>query len=318
MSIDSTKLQARQRNIALATAGISVLVGGLQLFLYLTGYEFDTRLYRHGFYPALTALLWLISGAVVVAYSMTLPKKELCEELTLPHSSLLDFTALIAAASLAGLLLTIFLFRNSPTDQLIRLLHSTVETDSTARSMLLLSLVAAIPSIIHFVLLFYKRINHPFGITAPLLFVAFSALQSYFDMRTLLMSPRRVLHLMVLLAVMLFLIAELRMARGVCGRRFYFASATLTVVFAFGDAFSNLALSLFGWQALGTELTVYFFLLSIALFAFSRILSFTYNDTNSSKTVITLIYPDGKQDRSDELSADESTEPTASDKENEQ
>ncbi|MBR2132220.1 MAG: hypothetical protein IJ955_06730 [Oscillospiraceae bacterium] len=322
MSIDTSKLHTRQRNIALATAAISVLVGGLQLFFYLTGYEFDIGLYRHGFYPTLTALLWLISGAAVVAYSMTLPQKGICEELILPHSSLLDFTALIATASLAGLLFTIFLFRNSPADQLILLLNSTLETDSTARSMLLLSLAAAIPSIIHFVLLFYKRVNHPLGITALLLFVSFSALQSYSDMRTLLMSPRRVLHLMALLAVMLFLIAELRMARGLCGSRFYFASASLTVVFAFGDAFSNLALSLFGWQTLGTELTIYFFLLSIALFAFSRIFSFIDNDTNSSKTVITLVYPDGSEpsetDPDQDPQKDLSTEGTEMTKESDQ
>lgn len=313
MSINPDKLTARQRMITLVTAGSAVLLGAIQLTFYLMGYEFHTGLYVQGPLSLLTALLWIVLGALVAGLSLLLPGRGVCEELKIPTSPFADFTALITAISLAGVVVSLFVFSSQPTDALGSLLTSQSPTDSTARSMLLLSLVLAIPAIIHFGAQFAKHQNHPLGIVASLLFTAFTALRVYFDMRYLLMSPRRILHLMALLSVMLFLIAELRMARGLCSRRTYFALASLAILFSFADAFSNLVLSMMGWQSLGSELTVYFFLLSIALYALSRLVSLTDggHHTSRTETVITLIYPDGSEPSSDE-------EPDSTQKESEQ
>lgn len=294
MSITPSQIHARQKILSLLTASLAVLLGGIQLFFYLTGYEFDSGLYQHGPLSHLTALLWILSAALVVALSLTLPKKDLCEEITPPPSAFNDFSALISAIALIGSVVAIFAFRSNPADPLCSLLASLSDADSTARTALLLSMLMAIPSAIHFFLYFTKRINHPLGIASVLAFVAFTALRVYFDMRYLLMSPQRILHLMALLSAMLFLIAELRMARGNCGRKLYFSLSGICAIFAFADAFSNLLLSLMSWQALGAEITVYFFLLSMSLLAFSRILSFTYNESNENKTEIILITPQEK------------------------
>lgn len=294
MSIDTEKRTARQRMIVLIAAGSGILLGTIQLAFYLMGYEFDTGLYKSGSLPTLTAVAWILMGALVAGLSLLLPRKGSCEEVSIPSTPFVDFTALIVAASLASVVISLFWFRSQPTDALGGLLSSQSTSDSTARSMLLLSLVLAIPSAIHFFYQFAKHQSHPAGVAAVLLFTAFTALRVYFDMRYLLMSPRRILHLVALLSVMLFLVAELRMARGLGSRRTYFALASLTIVFSFADAFSNLVLSMMGWQMLGSALTVYFFLLCVSLYALSRLIALTDNTQHPSKseTVITLIYPD--------------------------
>ncbi len=286
MSITPSKIQTRQKIITLLSAGLAILLGVIQLCFYLTGYEFDTGLYHHGPLSTLTIWLWTLAGASVVALSLTLPKKQSCEEFNPPRSTFSDFSMLICAGFLASVLLSVFIFRTNPADSLSTLLASRLESDSTARTMLLLSLLTAIPSVFHFLLYYFKGINHPLGITAVLFFTASIAMRVYFDMRYLLMSPRRILHLMALLSVMLFLIAELRAARGLGSRKIYFALSTLAVVFAFADAFSNLLLSMMGWQTLGSELTVYFFLLSMALYAFSRLFSMTFPQPRKKESAV--------------------------------
>lgn len=291
MSITSSKTANRQRLIPLISASIALLLGILQLCFYLTGYEFDTGLYQHGPLPTVTAILWILSGGAVIALSLTLPKKELFEEFCPPNSQFSDFASLIAAIALIAFPVCMILFRSNPTDSLSALLASSAESDSTARTTLLISLFLAIPAAIHFFLFFYKRINHPLGVSAALFFSAATALRVYFDMRYLLMSPQRILHLMALLSVMVFLIAEMRLSRGLGNRKSYFATASLCVVFAFADTLANLVLSLMSLQALGAEITVYFFLLAMALYAFSRMFSFTYNEHNQIETQITLVHP---------------------------
>ena len=291
MSITSSKTDKRQRLIALLSASIAILLGVVQLCFYLTCYEFDTGLYQHGPVSTITAILWILAGSIVIGLSHTLPKKELLEEFCPPHSVLSDFASLVTAITCIGFPITVILFRTNPTDSLANLLASTGTSDATARTALLASLVLAIPSAIHFFLVFSKRINHPLGVSAVLFFTAATALRVYFDMRSLLMSPQRILHLMALLSVMFFLIAELRLARGLGDRRLYFSAASLATVFAFADALSNLVLSMMSWQALGAEIIVYFFLFAMALYAFSRLFSFTYNENNQNETVITLVPP---------------------------
>lgn len=285
MSENSAKTKLSLLGIGILT----VLLTVLQLCFYLFGYAFSDDLYQNSALPTVTGICWAIAavGAILLALPHSGPT--VCREFSLAPTwfgriaSLLAMIALIAALALLAfpsLLLT------AATDPLANLLSSTAPTDETARKMLLATLVMALPAAIHFALHFALGESHPLGIVSVLLFVAFTALRIYFDMRYLLMSPRRVLHLMALLAVMLFLIlGELRLARGIASPRTYIASAGIGVILPFTDALTNLILWAMGKVSLGIEATSYFLLLAISLFALSRLLSLC-------KTAVTPRSPD--------------------------
>jgi hypothetical protein len=160
-------------------------------------------------------------------------------------------------------------------DPLKSLLLSATLSDSNARTLLRLSLIAAILGALYFLFLFAYRKMHALGITGVLFWAGFSALRIYFDMRYLLMSPRRVLHLVALVALMVFFIGELRLARGIASPRLYTLTAAPAMVIAGADALSNLALTLLGWITPGAELSTYFVLLATSVFIFSRLHALT-------------------------------------------
>ncbi|MBQ7354057.1 MAG: hypothetical protein IJW62_00895 [Clostridia bacterium] len=265
-----------EKNDATRTAGRIALVGtalifavltAVQTYLYLTGYEFENDLYRPGALPTVTAILWIAAAAGALLLNLRLPGKTVCSEFRVRSTVYTDFASLFGAAALVGTVFLPLVLKNSGTDPLGNLLASTLVSDHTARIMLLLSLVLGIPAAAHFLLRFAKHRSYPQSACALLLWAGFSALRVYFDMRYLLTSPRRILHLMALIAVMLFLIAELRLARGIATYRFYAVSASVTLVIAGCDAVTGLILWAMGWISLGSEICTYLVLLAVALYA---------------------------------------------------
>ena len=267
------KIRACQRTALIGSVLLLCALTAVQLYLYLTGYEFNTDLYVPGSLPTVTAVLWIVGAVGAILLNCFLPGKTTCSELKIRSNVATDTASLLCAAALAGSLLLPIILKNGGTDMLGNLLASSSPNDNTARLMLIASLVLALPAALHFILQFAHHKSYPQSACALLLWAAFSALRIYFDMRYLLMSPRRIMHLGALIAVMLFLIAELRQARGVATHRFYAIAASLMMVLAGCDALSNLILAAMGWIALGSEICTYIFLLAIALYAGSRLAS---------------------------------------------
>lgn len=267
MSEKNDTVRATGRIALVGTALIFAVLTAVQTCFYLFGYEFENDLYRPGALPTVTAILWIAAAAGALLLNLRLPGKTVCSEFRVKSTVYTDFTSLLGAAALVGTVFLPLVLKNSGIDPLGNLLASTQDSDHTARIMLLLSLVLGIPAAAHFLLRFAKHRSYPQSACALLLWTAFSALRVYFDMRYLLNSPRRVLHLMALIAVMLFLIAELRLARGIATHRFYAVSASLTLVIAGCDAITGLILWSTGWISLGSEICTYLVLLAIAAYA---------------------------------------------------
>lgn len=273
MSPKNDNVRAMQRIALIGTTLCWALLTVIQICFYLTGYEFDSDLYMPGVLPTVTAILWIAAAVGALLLCLRLPGKTVCQEFRVKSTAFSDAASLVGAAALAGSALLPLLLKNAGTDPLGNLLTSAVDSDSTARTMLLLSIALALPAALHFILVFAKHRSYPHTACALLLWTAFSALRIYFDMRYLLMSPRRILHLVALIAVMLFLIAELRLARGIVTHRFYAATAAITVALAGCDAVTNLLLSATGKIVLGSELCTYLVLLAVALYAAAGLFS---------------------------------------------
>lgn len=267
MSTVPAKICARQRIALIVSVLLLGFLTAVQLALYLTGYEFDTDLYVPGSLPTLTACLWIGATAGAFLPGIFLPGKTVCSELRIRSTVFTDVASLLSAAALAGSLLFPLILKNSGTDGLGNLLSDASPDLGTARMMLIASMIFAIPAALHFALRFAHHKSYPQSACALLFWAAFSALRVYFDMRYLLTSPRRIIHLIALIAVMLFLIAELRLSRGLATRRLYTITAASVIVLAGCDAITNLILAAMGWLSLGSELFTYLFLLTVAMYA---------------------------------------------------
>ncbi len=267
MNSTAPSVHSRHTTAFFASLILAGLLSALQLALYLYGFEFDSNLYVSGPLPTVTALAWLAAAGGAAAMALGLPRRLPCDELQVPSNSAIEFAALLSAAALAGSLLMPVLTKSAGTDSLGNLLASSNAADNTARLMLLGSLVLAIPAAAHFVLRFAYRKCYPQSACALLLWAGFSALRVYFDMRYLLTSPRRIMHLVALAALMLFAIAEMRLARAIVSRRFYTAAASLTLVLAGCDGLCNLLLAILGYLPVDAELCTYALLFAAALYA---------------------------------------------------
>jgi hypothetical protein len=137
-----------------------------------------------------------------------------------------------------------------------------------------------------FLLQFANRKTNPYGVSALLLWAGFSALRIYFDMRYLLMSPRRVLHLVALVALLIFAIGELRLARKIATPRLYVLTAAPAMVLMGTDAITNLLLTAMGWITLGAEISTYCVLLAASVYAFARLYALVTPVKQSSAPVI--------------------------------
>lgn len=271
MTMEPAKIRSHQRLALRGTALLALVLTAVQMGFYLFGYEFDTDLYVQGPLPIITAILWSLVAAAVCLVSIPLPGKVICDELKISPSVFTDIASLLSVASLVGSLVATAMLRQSPVDPLGRLLSSTQSTDASARILLLFSLAFTIPAALHFTLQFAFHRIYPLGTSAAIFWVGFTTLRVYFDMRLMLMSPRRILHLVALICALLFLLAELRLARGIGTRRFYTLTAGLTLALTGCNALTNLFLSIIGKLSPGSEICTYFFQLCIALYAASRL-----------------------------------------------
>lgn len=268
MSFEPAKRRSCRRLLLPVSLTLLLLLSALQLGLYLYGYDFSAELYLPGALPTVTAILWIAAAVGAGLLALTLPRKAVCRELKLPSTLITDFASLLVAASLVSAV-ALPLLNAQNNDPLGVLLSTANPSDSTARNMLRISLVLAAFAAVYFLLRFIYRKTHPLGVTAMLLWAGFSALRIYFDMRYLLMSPRRVLHLVALVFVLLFFVGELRLARGIATPRFYALTAVPAMVIAGADALTNLILAAMGWVTLGAEISTYFVLLAVAIYCFA-------------------------------------------------
>lgn len=263
--------RARHGRALLYTVILLALFTVVQSVFYLCGYEFESDLYRHGPFSALTVAAWIAATLGAILINLLLPKKTTCFELKIRSTVWTDTASILSAAALLATLALPVLSMNSGTDMLGNLLTSEETSDSTAKLMLIGSLIIAIPAAFHFIMSFAHHKAYPQSGAALLVWTAFAALRVYFDMRYLLTSPHRIMHLIALLSVLFFCIVELRQARGIASARAYGVGASLVIVIAGCDAICNLLLAAIGWFTLGSELSTYLFMLTIALYAAARL-----------------------------------------------
>ena len=161
-----------------------------------------------------------------------------------------------------------------------------------------------------FLLQFANRKTNPYGVSALLLWAGFSALRIYFDMRYLLMSPRRVLHLVALVALLVFAIGELRLARKIAAPRLYVLTAAPAMVLMGTDAITNLLLTAMGWITLGAEISTYCVLLAASVYAFARLYALVTPAKQSSAPVIVAsdVSPEDKNSPDTENNSPEESE----------
>ena len=269
MSISPNKSHRDQRIVLMVSSALLLVLSAVQLALYFYGYDFSADLYLPGALPTITALIWIAAAVVPCLLCLPLPGKTACREMKIPSTRITDFATLLTMAALVSAAAMPLIAGEK--DSLKSLLLSTDIADSNPRTLLLLSLVAAILGALYFLLLFSYRKIRPLGVTALLFWAGLSALRIYFDMRYLLMSPRRVLHLVALVALMVFLVGELRLARGIATPRLYTLTAAPAMVITGADALSNLILTAMGWITPGAELSTYFVLAAASVFIFSRL-----------------------------------------------
>lgn len=248
----------------------------LQAVLLLTCYEPEIGLYRYGFPTGILTIGYLAAALIVLSVVVFLPFAGIhkqapdCLRVCRPCRSaaaevLALLTAVAIAATLIAQLVNLYAY-----DPLSDLLLDPSESNSTAHFMHLASLVLALPATAHFIALFAgKKTTYPLLLT--LLWTCAYMLRVYFDSSVLLMSPIRQLTLVALVTVVLFLIAELRLARSVCTPLFYSVCAALAAFFAALSGVSGLLLTAIGYLPASTETAYYAFQLVIALLALFRV-----------------------------------------------
>lgn len=255
---------------------ILLAVALIQSVLYLTCYDSGIGLYRHGFPDGALKLGYLLVACLTVLGFVILPimriKKTVSPKLTRtlqPTSSrAVECFALLTAAALAATLITQLINLNAY-DPLSILLQTPTQATSTTRTMLIASLIFALPATLPFIGLFAgKKWTYPLLLT--LLWTAAYILRVYFDTGVLLMSPTRLMTLAALAAVILFLIAELRLARGIATPMFYGIAATLAALFAGVSGSSALVMTAAGLLPTNTETAYFAFQLAFALYALLR------------------------------------------------
>lgn len=258
--------------------GIFLLAAALiQSVLYLTCFDGELGLYKQGFPVGLLTCGYLIAALLITGGVVCLPllsiKKTspelLCREMTDRSSPMTDFFALLTAVTIGATLIT-QLVRLNADDSLSIMLLSTSDVNSTARTMLILSLVLAIPALLYFIG-FFARKKWAYPLVLTFLWVCAYMLRVYFDASILLMSPTRLLTIAALAMTVLFLLAELRTVRSLSSPIMYALTASLTALFAGVSGLGGLLLGFAGLIPIGCETPYYAFQLSVALFAFFRL-----------------------------------------------
>ena len=309
MSISTKKSTGNGRILLLGSVGFLLFLTAVQLGLYLYGYDFSAQLYLPGALPLLTGLIWTATASGAALLAFTLPAKKPCREFTLSANFLTDYAALLTAAALISTTLLPLLSLKT-LDPLSALLTSQSLSEHTAQTMLRLSMIFGGLAALAFLLQFANRKTNPYGVSALLLWAGFSALRIYFDMRYLLMSPRRVLHLVALVALLVFAIGELRLARKIATPRLYVLTAAPAMVLMGTDAITNLLLTAMGWITLGAEISTYCVLLAASVYAFARLYALVTPAKQSSAPVIVAsdVSPEDKNSPDTENNSPEESE----------
>lgn len=258
---------------------ILFVVTAAQSILYLTCYDFELGLYVQGFPIGALKLAYLLVALLSVSGLIVLPliaiKKQASSAIPLDGhpapSRAADLFALLCGALIAGTLIT-QLVRINADDQLSILLLNPAQTNMNAHYSLLASLILALPALLYFVGIFAGK-KWSFAPLLTLVWVCAYMLRVYFDAELLLMSPTRQLTLAALCAIALFLIAEMRLIRGIFSPIFYGIAATLAALFAGASGFGALLLTIVGRLPLSTETIYYAFQLTAALYALFRMRS---------------------------------------------
>lgn len=269
--------QKSARRWLLTICILLIAVVAAQSILLLTCYDSTLGLYKQGFPPLLLRLGYLVIAFLAVSGAVYLPlnavKKQVPDAFARPSkeksSRLADFFALLSAASIIGTLI-MQIIRLNAYDHLSILLTNPSDANQTAHIMLIASLALAIPAAFYFICIYTGK-NRLYPAVITLLWVCAYLLRVYFDAGILLMSPIRQLTIVALSASALFLVGELRIARGLSATMMYAVFATLTVLFAGAGGISGLLLTAIGATAVSTETLYYAFQLAFALFALVRV-----------------------------------------------
>lgn len=258
-------------------SALLVAVAALQTVIYLFCYDQSLGLYEQGFPTDLVKLGYLLIALLICSSTAFLPlyliKKNAPDCLPLEckqtDSSAIDFLSLLTAASIAASLITQIVMRYTD-DPLSVLLLSPADANRTAHTMLLASLVLALPATLYFIGIFTRKIS-PYSLLLTILWVCAYLLRVYFDTSVLLMSPLRQMTILGLSATIFFLLAELRLVKGRPSYILYSIAATLTALFAGTSGSSALLMTALGRCSVTVETGYYAFQLLIALFALFRL-----------------------------------------------
>lgn len=244
----------------------------LQTLLYLFGYDFSLHLYETGISVPLVRGVYLLIAFLLCLPLFLLKKAEpsLFEERSsLGESSAVNYFALLSVAAIAATLFVQMLRLNADDSLSLLILQPTSQT-ANARSMLILSLVLALPATLYFIGRFMGK-NLPYCLIFTLLWLCAYLLRIYFDLSILLMSPIRLMTLVALTALIFFLLCELRLCRGLFSPIVYGISATIASLFAGISGLSGLFLTLLGKLNFSTD-TIYMLVqITLALYALFRL-----------------------------------------------
>lgn len=273
-------------------ASVIAVVTALQSVLYLIFYDDSIGLYVQGFPTGALKIAYLL---IAVALCLPLIFLKKCApdcfalKKPLPNTSLTDFFALLTGGTIAATLV-IQLINIRGNDPLSILLLNPTNSNTTARTMLIAALVLALPAAFYFIGFFIQK-KWGLSLLFTLLWICAYMLCVYFDSSILLMSPTRELTLAALCAIAFFLIAELRLVRGIYSTMMYAVSATLTALFAGASGLGGLMLTFSGSLPYITETAYYAVQLSIALFALFRLGALLMPANTTAKTVVRASEP---------------------------
>lgn len=271
----------RGRGWFISLSFVLLVIASMQSVLYLTCYDSGIGLYRQGFSDGALKIGYLLAACAILFCFVVFPlmqgKKVLPSEskrtvaLDTAPSRAVECFALLAAAAIAATLITQLINLNAY-DPLSNLLQNPTEANSTARTMHLCTLLFALPAALPFILVFTRK-KAAYPLLFTLAWTCAYILRVYFDTSVLLMSPTRLMSIAALASVLLFLIAELRLARTIATPLFYGVSALLATLFAGVSGSSALVMTAAGLLPVNTETAFYAAQLAIALYALFRMKS---------------------------------------------
>ncbi|MBQ7365079.1 MAG: hypothetical protein IJW46_05735 [Clostridia bacterium] len=259
----------------------SLLVAVVHTVTYLNHYDFTASLWQHGVSGMIGMLsyLCLIPILTVAAvYGITLKKAEEEEgsSASLYIQSRFSKIASLAVAVLLALTLVAQALAVGTSDRLHALVDPTSGAYMSLTSMLhILTLVFALPAAWYFVSLFRKK-EAP--LSAGLLVLGYFILYTlrvYFDMSMHINNPRWSFRVMVLAAILLYFVLELRHSLKPERHLAYVLFGFLALSLSLTEALSEIVYAIGFYTNDGFELTYSVMKLSIAVYIASRLWDLT-------------------------------------------